>query len=151
ARILLIADGWRREEDDYYGEGDGELAHGRIIDRRHALPSAIEQPVDTARRKCRVRGVAAGNGHRAFLDDRSSDRSAADRIRLRRAEHAVLPLETLVALAETVPTIRAIKDWSNDPMLHERQIRTLQSLPQPVNVLTTHSAWLMASLTMGCN
>jgi 4-hydroxy-tetrahydrodipicolinate synthase len=61
------------------------------------------------------------------------------------------PLETLVALAEAVPTIRAIKDWSNDPMLHERQIRTLQSLPQPVNVLTTHSAWLMASLTMGCN
>jgi 4-hydroxy-tetrahydrodipicolinate synthase len=61
------------------------------------------------------------------------------------------PLETLVALAEAVPTIRAVKDWSNDPMLHERQIRTLQSLPQPVNVLTTHSAWLMASLTMGCN
>ena len=61
------------------------------------------------------------------------------------------PLDTLVKLAEAVPTIRAIKDWSNDPMLHERQIHTLQSLPRPVNVLTTHSAWLMASLTMGCN
>jgi 4-hydroxy-tetrahydrodipicolinate synthase len=68
------------------------------------------------------------------------------------AERSTLsyPLDTLVKLAEAVPTIRAIKDWSNDPMLHERQIRTLQSLPRPVNVLTTHSAWLMASLTMGC-
>ena len=36
-------------------------------------------------------------------------------------------------------------------MLHERQIRTLQSLPRPVNVLTTHSAWLMSSLVLGCN
>src|SRR6185437_2989072 len=44
-----------------------------------------------------------------------------------------------------------IKDWSNDPALHEQQIRTLQSLPRPVNVLTTHSSWLMASLTLGCN
>ena len=61
------------------------------------------------------------------------------------------PLETLVRLAETIPSIRAIKDWCNDPVLHERQIRTLQSLPRPVNVLTTHSAWLMASLALGCN
>ena len=61
------------------------------------------------------------------------------------------PLDTLVKMAEAIPSIRAIKDWSNDPMLHERQIRTLQGLPRPVNVLTTHSAWLMASLTMGCN
>ena len=69
------------------------------------------------------------------------------------AERSTLsyPLETLVKLAETVPSIRAIKDWSNDPMLHERQIRTLQGLARPVNVLTTHSAWLMASLTLGCN
>ena len=69
------------------------------------------------------------------------------------AERSTLsyPLETLVRMAEKIPSIRAIKDWSNDPMLHERQIRTLQNLPRPVNVLTTHSAWLMASLTLGCN
>lgn len=59
--------------------------------------------------------------------------------------------ETLLELFEQVPTIAAIKDWSNDPMLHERHIRTFQTLPRPVNVLTTHSSWLMASLTMGCN
>lgn len=56
--------------------------------------------------------------------------------------------DTLLALFDKVPTIKAIKDWSNDPMLHEKHIRTFQSLPRPVNVLTTHSSWLMASLTL---
>ena len=36
------------------------------------------------------------------------------------------------------------------PMLHERHIRVLQSLPRPVTVLSTHSSWLMSSLVMGC-
>ncbi|MFQ5773549.1 MAG: dihydrodipicolinate synthase family protein [Kiloniellaceae bacterium] len=61
------------------------------------------------------------------------------------------PLETLLRLAEEVPNIRAIKDWCNDPMLHERHVNVLQALPRPVNVLSTHSAWLMSSLVMGCN
>ena len=60
------------------------------------------------------------------------------------------PLETLLRLVEAVPSIRAVKDWCNDAMLHERHIRTLQSLPRPVNVLSTHSAWLMSSLVLGC-
>jgi len=59
------------------------------------------------------------------------------------------PFGTLLRLCDEIPTIRAIKDWSNDAMLHERHIRRFQSLPRPVNVLTTHSSWLMASLTMG--
>jgi 4-hydroxy-tetrahydrodipicolinate synthase len=59
--------------------------------------------------------------------------------------------ETLLRLAETVPSIRAVKDWSGDPALHERNIRALQSLPRPVTVLTTHSAWLLSSLVLGCN
>ena len=61
------------------------------------------------------------------------------------------PFDTLLKLMEEVPTIRAIKDWCADPQLHEKHIRTLQGLSRPVNVLTTHSAWLMASLTMGAN
>src|SRR5271168_2103348 len=61
------------------------------------------------------------------------------------------PNETLLRLVERVPSIRAIKDWSGDAMVHERNIRALQSLPRPVNVLTTHSAWLMSSLVLGCN
>lgn len=59
------------------------------------------------------------------------------------------PFETLLELFDRFPTIKAIKDWSNDAMLHERHIRTFQNLPRPVNVLTTHSAWLMGSLCMG--
>ena len=61
------------------------------------------------------------------------------------------PFDTLLRLFDAVPTISAIKDWSNDAMLHEKHIRTLQSLPRAVNVLTTHSSWLMASLCMGAN
>lgn len=61
------------------------------------------------------------------------------------------PFDTLLKLIEAVPSIRAIKDWCADPQLHEKHIRTLQSLSRPVNVLTTHSAWLMASLAMGAN
>jgi 4-hydroxy-tetrahydrodipicolinate synthase len=61
------------------------------------------------------------------------------------------PFDTLLKLFDAVPSIRAIKDWSNDAMLHERHIRTFQNLPRPVNVLTTHSSWLMASLSLGAN
>ena len=61
------------------------------------------------------------------------------------------PHETLLRLVAEVPSIRAVKDWSGDAMVHERNIRALQSLPIPVNVLTTHSAWLMSSLVLGCN
>jgi len=61
------------------------------------------------------------------------------------------PLETLLRIVEAVPSVRAIKDWCASPQLHERQIRTLQSLVPPVNVLTTHSSWLMSSLVLGCS
>ncbi|HTP96085.1 MAG TPA: dihydrodipicolinate synthase family protein [Burkholderiales bacterium] len=60
-------------------------------------------------------------------------------------------MPTLLKICESVPSVRAIKDWCANPLLHERQIRTLQSLPRPVNVLTTHSAWLFSSLVLGCN
>jgi 4-hydroxy-tetrahydrodipicolinate synthase len=60
------------------------------------------------------------------------------------------PFETLLRLLDEVPAIRAIKDWCADPALHERHIRTLQGAARPIVVLSTHSAWLMASLVMGC-
>ena len=59
--------------------------------------------------------------------------------------------DTLLQLFDKVPTIQPIKNWSNEAMLDERHIRTFQNLPRPINVLTTHSSWLMASLTTGCN
>jgi 4-hydroxy-tetrahydrodipicolinate synthase len=61
------------------------------------------------------------------------------------------PLETLLRLCDCFPAIRAIKDWCNDPPLHERHIRELHALDRPVRVLSTHSAWLLGSLVMGCD
>jgi len=61
------------------------------------------------------------------------------------------PQETLLKLIEEVPSIRAIKDWIGNVPHHEWHVRTLQNLAQPVNVLTTHSAWLLSSLVLGCN
>ena len=61
------------------------------------------------------------------------------------------PLETLLMLCEKVPSICAIKDWCNDPPLHELHIRELHALDRRVNVLSTHSAWLLGSLAMGCD
>jgi 4-hydroxy-tetrahydrodipicolinate synthase len=63
------------------------------------------------------------------------------------------PFETLLRLVEAVPSIKAIKDWSNDAMLHEKHIRGLQggAAGRPITVLTTHSSWLMASLSLGAN
>jgi 4-hydroxy-tetrahydrodipicolinate synthase len=61
------------------------------------------------------------------------------------------PKDTLLKLVEAVPTVRAIKDWIGNVPHHEWHVRTLQSLPRPVNVLTTHSAWLLSSLVLGCN
>ncbi len=61
------------------------------------------------------------------------------------------PRDTLLQMVDQVPAIRAIKDWSGSVPQHEMHIRTLQSLPRPVHVLTTHSAWLLSSLVLGCH
>jgi 4-hydroxy-tetrahydrodipicolinate synthase len=61
------------------------------------------------------------------------------------------PKDTLLRLCHEVPSIRAIKDWIGNVPHHEWHIRTLQNLSRPVNVLTTHSAWLFSSLVLGCN
>src|SRR5438309_7102320 len=61
------------------------------------------------------------------------------------------PKDTLLRMCEEIPSIRAIKDWIGNVPHHEWHIRTLQNLPRPVNVLTTHSSWLFSSLVLGCN
>jgi 4-hydroxy-tetrahydrodipicolinate synthase len=59
------------------------------------------------------------------------------------------PLATLTRLLDEIPSIKAIKDWCANAQQHERQIRVLQA--RSVNVLTTHSSWLLSSLVLGCN
>jgi 4-hydroxy-tetrahydrodipicolinate synthase len=61
------------------------------------------------------------------------------------------PRDTLIKMVEQVPSIRAIKDWAGNVQQHEEHVRLLQNLPRRVNVLTTHSAWLLSSLVLGCN
>ncbi len=63
------------------------------------------------------------------------------------------PFDTLLRMIQEIPSIKAIKDWSNDAMLHEKHIRALQGgeAGRAITVLTTHSAWLVASLSMGAN
>jgi 4-hydroxy-tetrahydrodipicolinate synthase len=61
------------------------------------------------------------------------------------------PTSTVLEILDKVPTVRAIKDWCANPQLHERHVRLLQSRARPVNVLTTHSSWLLSSLVLGCN
>jgi 4-hydroxy-tetrahydrodipicolinate synthase len=61
------------------------------------------------------------------------------------------PLPTLIRMVEAVPSIAAIKDWCGNAQLAYRQIKALQTRTPPVNVLSTHSAWLFSSLVLGCN
>ena len=61
------------------------------------------------------------------------------------------PTATLLEIVEKIPSVKAIKDWCANPQLHERQVRLLQSRARPVNVLSTHSSWLLSSLVLGCN
>ena len=61
------------------------------------------------------------------------------------------PKDTLLKLVDEVPSIRAIKDWIGNVPHHQWHVDTLQNLPRPVNVLTTHSSWLFPSLVTGCN
>lgn len=60
------------------------------------------------------------------------------------------PRDTLHRLCDAVPAIHAIKDWCNNPVQHERHVIELQARARPVNVLSTHSSWLYASLVLGC-
>lgn len=61
------------------------------------------------------------------------------------------PLSTLIDLCVRFPSIRAVKDQIGDGNQHERQIRELKNLDRPVRTLTTHSAWLLGSLALGCD
>jgi 4-hydroxy-tetrahydrodipicolinate synthase len=62
-----------------------------------------------------------------------------------------LSFDDILALLDAVPSIRAMKDWCNDPVMHERLTRAVQARNPPVHMLSTHSAWLMSSLVMGAH
>lgn len=51
-------------------------------------------------------------------------------------------------LIDEIPTVRAMKDGSSEPFRSEMAVRDFQS--DTFSVLTTHSAWLLQSLVIGC-
>ncbi|MFA7667414.1 MAG: dihydrodipicolinate synthase family protein, partial [Burkholderiaceae bacterium] len=61
-------------------------------------------------------------------------------------------LDTLCRLVEDIPAICAMKDFCGEPAFHEKTLRTLRNdAARPISVLTTHSAWLLSSLVLGCD
>jgi len=59
--------------------------------------------------------------------------------------------DTLVMLAERIPHIVAVKDWSRDIVIFEHNLRALHSLPRKVSVLTTYSTALYSTLLLGAD
>jgi 4-hydroxy-tetrahydrodipicolinate synthase len=57
--------------------------------------------------------------------------------------------DCLVDLAHRVPGVVAIKDWSMDIVVVERNLRALHALGRPFSVLTTYSQALLPALVLG--
>lgn len=59
------------------------------------------------------------------------------------------PVPLIEQLVEQFPQIVGIKDASYDPQTHEYLTRHLQARSKPVTMFTSHSSWLLGSLSMG--
>jgi 4-hydroxy-tetrahydrodipicolinate synthase len=58
--------------------------------------------------------------------------------------------ETLARLAQ-IPQVAAVKDWSNDIVAFERNLRALRSTGRPVAMLSSFTMSLMASFLLGAD
>ena len=58
--------------------------------------------------------------------------------------------ETLARLAE-IPSVAAVKDWSNDIVAYERNLRALRATGRPVAMLSSFTISLMASFLLGAD
>ena len=58
--------------------------------------------------------------------------------------------ETLAALCK-IPTVAAVKDWSNDIVAYEKNLRALRSSGRPVAMLSSFTVSLMASFALGAD
>jgi 4-hydroxy-tetrahydrodipicolinate synthase len=58
--------------------------------------------------------------------------------------------ETLARLAE-IPQVAAVKDWSNDIVAFERNLRAVRATNRPVSVLSSFTLSLMASFLLGAD
>jgi 4-hydroxy-tetrahydrodipicolinate synthase len=58
--------------------------------------------------------------------------------------------ETLAALCK-IPSVVAVKDWSNDIVAYERNLRALRASGRPVAMLSSFTMSLMASFALGAD
>ncbi|MET0850912.1 MAG: dihydrodipicolinate synthase family protein [Candidatus Rokuibacteriota bacterium] len=58
--------------------------------------------------------------------------------------------DTLAALCK-IPTVVAVKDWSNDIVAYERNLRALRASGRPVAMLSSFTMSLMASFLLGAD
>jgi 4-hydroxy-tetrahydrodipicolinate synthase len=58
--------------------------------------------------------------------------------------------ETLARLAE-IPQVTAVKDWSNDIVAYERNLRALRATGRPVALLSSFTMSLMATFLLGAD
>lgn len=59
--------------------------------------------------------------------------------------------ETLAELATRIPTVAGVKDWSNDIVAFERNLRAIRAAGRPVAVLSSFSMSLLASFVLGAD
>lgn len=59
--------------------------------------------------------------------------------------------ETLARLVEEVPTVVAVKDWSNEMVALERNLRALRGTGRPVALLSSYTMSLMGSYLLGAD
>lgn len=62
-----------------------------------------------------------------------------------------LPTDTVVRLCAEIEQVVAVKEWSNDIVAYERNLRALRALDRPVAVLSSFSRSLLASLVLGAD
>ena len=62
-----------------------------------------------------------------------------------------LGTDALVRICSEIDNVVAVKEWSNDIVTYERNLRALRALDKPVSVLSSFSRSLLASLVLGAD
>ena len=62
-----------------------------------------------------------------------------------------IPTDNLVKICDEVDNVIAIKEWSNDISIYERNYRELKALDKNISVLSSFSKSLLASLCIGAD
>jgi len=62
-----------------------------------------------------------------------------------------IPTENLLKICSDIHNVVAVKEWSNDIYVYERNYRELKSLDKHISVLTSFSKSLLASLCIGAD